>query len=285
MCGLGITYKITNLIETETCGGFYKCFPGSELDFFNSSLASILLRSGIELEYFVPSGSIHNHLAFVTKDLLKSMDNNALGKWITSSYAMSKQKQLEFSKPFENSAPIHLSIWDEQEQGNMFYDPVAEYELSEKGYAFIAGVLAYVDELIAIIAATSCVLPKIDYKKKFSYDDDDSIISAPCYFFENGKMARSGWSKRCIFRGIDSKANLYIVTACIFAAGFEGIKSSYKIEDWVDENYGVYSSSLHEKMGKLLCCELFIELLGNSIMKELEKCLERMVEEENIIEK
>lgn len=280
MSGLGITYKISNLVETENGGGFYKCFPGSELDSFNSCLASTLLHSGIELEYFVPSGSIHNHLAFVTKDLLKSMDNNALGKWITASYAMSKRKQLVFSKPFENSAPIHLSVWDEQEKRNLFYDPTAEYELSEQGYAFIAGVLTYFDELLAIIAATSGALPKVDYKKKYSYEDDDSIISAPCYFFENGKMARSGWSKRCIFRGIDSEANLYIVTACIFAAGFQGIKASYSLEECVDINYGVNSSLLQEKMEKLQQCQLFNELLGNSIMKELGKSLERIIKEE-----
>lgn len=284
MSGLGITYRITNLAEHEMGGGFYKCFPGGEFDFFNSCLASNLLKSGIELEYFVPSGSVHNHLAFVTKDLLKSMDNNALGKWITASFALARQKQLDFSKPFENSAPIHLSIWDEQEQRNLFYDPTAEYELSEKGYAFIAGVLAYFDELIAIIAATSGVLPKVDYKKKYSYDDDDSIISAPCYFFENGKMARTGWSKRCIFRGIDDNSNLYIVISCIFAAGFEGIKSSYRTNDWVDANYGIHSSSLREKKEKLLKCELFKELLGTSVMRQLENCLERMVKEETDIE-
>lgn len=279
MSGLGITYRINGLNEYEKTSGFYKCFPGSELDTFNNELATVLLNSGIELEYFVPSGLEYNHLAFVTKDLLKSMDNNAIGKWIAYSYALSKGKKLEFSKPFENSAPIHLSIWDEQEKGNVFYDPNGKYELSKNGYAFMAGVLKHFDELFAVIAATGGKLPDVDYKKKYSYNDDDSIISAPCYFFENGKMARAGWSKRCIFRGIDVNANLYIVISCIFAAGFEGIRLSYKLNDFIDENYGVHSSDWSEKKIKLLDNALFNELLGTSIMDVLEKNLDKIIKE------
>ena len=49
------------------------------------------------------------------------MDNYALGKWIASSFALSRNQNIVLTKPFENSAPVHLSIWDDQEHGNLCY--------------------------------------------------------------------------------------------------------------------------------------------------------------------
>ena len=278
MSGLGLTYQIQGVSDAEKQAGFYKCFPGSEMDVFNNTLATTLLNSGIELEYAVPSGPDYHHLAFVTKDLLKSMDNFALGKWIASSFALSRNQNILLTKPFENSAPVHLSIWDDQEHGNLFYDPNEKYELSKKGYSFIAGVLKYFDEIFAVISAANGEIPSINYKKTYSYLDDDSVISAPCYFFENGKMARSGWSKRCIFRGIGCNANLYLVTSSIFAAGFEGMQNSYEVGQFEDKTYGVHSSSIQDKMHKLIECQLYRELFGDSIMKVLESNLSTIIE-------
>ena len=278
MSGLGLTYQIEGVSGEEKQAGYYKCFPGSKMDVFNNTLAATLLNSGIELEYSVPSGPDYHHLAFVTKDLLKSMDNYALGKWIASSFALSKNQNVVLAKPFENSAPVHLSIWDDQEHGNLFYDPNEQYELSMKGYSFIAGVLKYFDEIFAVIAAVGGEIPSINYKKTYSYLDDDSVISAPCYFFENGKMARSGWSKRCIFRGIGCNANYYLVTSGIFAAGLEGMQNSYEIGQFEDKTYGVHSSSVHDKMQKLIECRLYRDLFGDSIMKVLKSNLSTIIE-------
>lgn len=273
MSGLGLTYQIDGLSIAEKQAGYYKCFPGSKMNIFNNELASTLLNSGIELEYSVPSGPDCQHLALVPKDLLKSMDSYALGKWITSSFALSKGHNVGFIKPFENSAPLHLSIWDENEKCNLFYDPQEQYEFSQKGYSFIAGVLKYFDEIFAIIAAVNGAMPKVNYTKTYSYLDDNSVISAPCYFLENGKIVHSGWGKRCVFRGIGCNANLYLVTSSIFAAGFEGIQNEYSVDQFTNKSYGVHSSSLSEKKHKLLECSLFSDLFGSSIMNVFEENL------------
>ena len=148
-----------------------------------------------------------------------------------------------------------------------------DFELSVKGYSFIAGILYHFDELFAIIIASNGHAPKENYKKNYSFEDDDSVISAPCYFHENGKMIRAGWSKRCIFRGIDCNVNLYLVIACIFAAGFDGIQKNYKLDNLIDKNYGIASSTTAEKMHKLENNNLFNEFLGTSIIKLLKEKL------------
>ena len=269
MCGMGITYRLQNLRDEEKLAGFYQSFPGSELDTFNQGLTRTLLSSGFDIEFIVPSGPGYCHIAFMSNDLLKSLDNNALGKWVAYSYMLSKRCSMIFSKPFSSAAPLHLSIWNGQRTVNLFYDQHDRYEFSSLGYSFMAGVLHYFDEILAVIVATAGALPKINYRKRLSFIDDDSIISAPCFFTERKKKVHSGWSKRCVFRGVDDSANLYLVSSCIFAAGLEGIRSSWTVEDNTDENYGVDSSSLLEKQRKLRKCQLFVDLLGEPILNVL----------------
>ena len=275
MCGLGITYCLDG--DNAAAGnGYYKLIPSSKLNVFNTDAANILISSGIDIEYFIPSGINHNHLAFVTKDLLRAIDQYALATWITSSVAAYNQVGIKFSKPFENSAPIHFSIWDEDENNNLFYDPSEQYELSALGYSFIAGVLKYFDEIFAVIIGSSGIMPTINYKRNYSYDDDDNVISAPCFFFENGKMARSGWSKRCVFRGIMHETNLYLAVACIFLAGKIGVNEKLNVSDYCNRNYGIQTLSLTGKMDKLKQCQPFTEVLGQPIVDQLIGKLDKM---------
>ncbi len=243
---------------------FYKLIPNSVINRFNVNLINKLIDIGFDVESFIPYGKAHNGIEFVPQILLKGIDQNVISKWITSSYAIDQSIDINFTWPMESASPIHMSIWDENR--NLFFDPDDRLELSEKAYSFMAGILSNFDEIFAIIIATSGVIPTVNYKKTFSIAHDDSILCTPPYFIEKNKKDRVGWSKRCIFRGNHPDANMYLVLSSVYLSGINGIINNLNINDYNDNNYTIDSSSLEDKMFKLLKNKAICDLLGNEIL-------------------
>ena len=161
-------------------------------------------------------------------------------------------------------------------KNNLFYDSEDKHEFSKIGKSFVGGVLCYFDEIFAIIIGSSKKLPKDNHVFKFSYQDDNSAIISPCYYVENEKMTRSGWGKRCLFRGILPETNMYLALSAIYMAGLIGIKEKIDYTLYCDENHTVNSVSIAEKINKLKNCKPFIELFGNEIIEEIIKNLKKL---------
>lgn len=277
MCGMGLIYQIGE--ESETVGNdFYKLLPGSGINKFNVHLVNVLIDAGIDVECFMPCGRLHNSLAYVPQPILKGIDQILLSRWIAASLALEQSLSFNLLYPNENTNPIHISIWNQEHNKNLFYNPDDEYELSNYGYSFIAGILANFDEIFAVIFGSAKELCEVSYKKSFSVQNDECVISAPLYFVEKQKRDRVGWSKRCVLRGILPKANLYLVLSCVYMAGIDGIRNNLDVKDFIDDNYNVLSSTISEKIDKLEKNILFKNILGENIasylidnLKELEE--------------
>jgi len=240
MCGMGLIYQIGE--ESETVGNdFYKLLPGSGINKFNVHLVNVLIDAGIDVECFMPCGRLHNSLAYVPQPILKGIDQILLSRWIAASLALEQSLSFNLLYPNENTNPIHISIWNQEHNKNLFYNPDDEYELSNYGYSFIAGILANFDEIFAVIFGSAKELCEVSYKKSFSVQNDECVISAPLYFVEKQKRDRVGWSKRCVLRGILPKANLYLVLSCVYMAGIDGIRNNLDVKDFIDDNYNALS--------------------------------------------
>lgn len=269
MCGMGLTYTIESDDIAYAGNGNHMLLPSSKFNQFSLQLSKILINLGIDIEYYIPGSLRHNHLAFVTKDLITTVDNDTISRWIASTYAIDNNISINFSKPFERVAPIHISLWDLEMKNNLFYDSNDRYEFSKIGRYFVGGILCYFDEIFAVIIGSSKKLPEENYVCKFSYEDDNSVISTPCYYVENEKMSRAGWSKRCLFRGILPETNMYLTLSSIYMAGLIGIKEKIEYEKYIDEKHTVNSLSIEEKINKLERCQPFVELFGNDIIGKL----------------
>ena len=277
MCGMGMIYNIEE--EAKVTGNdIYKLLPGSGINKYNINLINELIKSGIDVECFMPCGKSYNSLAFVPQSILKGVDQVILARWIAASLALEESLNFKILHPVENSNPIHISIWNQKHNINLFYDPEDKYELSRYGYNFIAGVLENFDEIFAVILGSARKMCEVAYKKSFSIKNDECVMSAPLFFTEKDKKDRVGWSKRCVFRGILPETNLYLALSCIYMSGIDGIKKNLDYRLYVNDNYSVFSSSISQKIEKLRKNELFKCILGDNIvsylvnnLRELEK--------------
>ena len=63
------------------------------------------------------------------------------------------------------------------------------------------------------------------YQTKISVNRGNSLIQVPLYFNEKQKQDRVGWSKRCIYNGLNSDQNYYLMFAVLLYAGLYGIEN------------------------------------------------------------
>ncbi len=272
MSGMGFSYCLEDTPSYEG-NGVYQLLPGSSISNFNALLVNGLLSAGIDVESFMAYGPMHNGIELVPQGVDKSADQIAMCGWIARSLGLQNGRQVSTKNPFENACPVHMSIWSETHDRNLFFDPHGTMEYSELAWQFVAGVLSHFDEIFAVIQATSgCVFTK-PVKKAFSNYDTQCVLGTPEFFVEQNKKARVGWSKRCVFRGIPSEANLHLSLACIYLAGMDGIAKKLHPEDYSDPEYHANSANISEKRQKLAESILFQEFLGADIMRGLDNWL------------
>jgi glutamine synthetase len=121
----------------------------------------------------------------------------------------------------------HFSLFEGDE--NAFHDPAANYQLSQTGRRFVAGLLRHAREISAI---TNQYVNS--YKRLWGGDEAPSFIS----WGHNNSSAlvripmykpHKGGSARVEYRALDSAANPYLAYTVILAAGLKGIEEEYEL--------------------------------------------------------
>jgi glutamine synthetase len=271
--GTQLIYWIDDTTETD----YYKTTIGCASNVFNNDLVDNILKSEIDIEYYLQYGGNYNRIDFVPDIVDVSADKLTLSKWYLSSLALAAKidvKLINSTQQFLSSCPVHLSLWDKNKQNNLFFNENDKLELSPIGYKFINGILYHYESIMAIVAATS-KNAILRYIPVFSTERDNSAISVPMYFKEKQKGDRIGWSKRCIFNGGNSDCNIYLLQAVLLYAGIYGIENDltsfshnkkriyYKknlIHSISDNNY------FREKLGSIVVDKI-VQILQNRQIK------------------
>lgn len=272
MSGMGFSYGIKNIHAFEG-NGPYQLIPGSDISQFNATLVENLINAGIDIESFMAYGPMHNGIELVPQGLNKSADQISLCGFIARSLGLQYSKQVTLDYPFENACPVHMSIWSGTHDRNLFFDPKGKMEYSELAWSFVAGILANFDEIFAVIQATSGLAPTVPVRKTFSNTDMQCVLGTPEFFVEKNKKARVGWSKRCVFRGIQAESNIHLVLACVYLAGLDGIERRLLPEDYSNPEYDSCSANITKKRQLLRENNLFREFLNDHIMVALDDML------------
>ncbi len=221
--GLQLIYWVNDSTETD----YYKSIIGCASNVFNNVLVDNILRSGIDIEYYLQYGKNYNRVDFVPDIVNISADKLTLSKWYLSSLALTAKIDVHLvnsKQQFLSSCPVHLSLWNENKYNNLFFDENDKLELSPIGYKFINGILYHYESIMAIVAATSRN-PILRFVPVYSIERDCSAINVPMYFREKQKTDRVGWSKRCIFNGGNNDCNIYLLQAVLLYAGIYGIEN------------------------------------------------------------
>lgn len=275
LCPIAGVQLIYNMVKNEMGHDFYKELATSRSTIFNNELVNNLLEAGIDIEYYMPYGRKHNRIDFVPDIAITSADKLFTAKWFAENISNLLEFKIEFknmSEKYISSCPIHLSLWKENRGKNVFFEEKNELELSDLGKRFIEGILYFNKFIKATIKATTNDTVK-NYKNTYSSERDDSIIQVPLYFKEKLKKDRIGWSKRCIYQGINVDCNYYLVFATLLYAGLYGINEENEISKMIPklDNY-----SDDELIVEVENNKYFREKLGIDIINKIKEKLEDM---------
>ncbi len=251
---------------------FYETLATNKRTIFQNNLVNELLKANIDIEYYLPYGETHNRIDLVPDVADVAADKLWTANWFARNLAHQENMEISFKnieKLNLSSCPIHMSLWKGKREKNLFFDGEDKFELSQLGKSFMNGILYHEKSLKALATATSNE-PQKYYKTKISVTRGNSLLQVPLYFNEKQKQDRIGWSKRCIYNGLNASQNYYLMFAAILYAGLYGIQN--KIEPV--KNIEVDSYTKKELIDNLKGNEYFTEKLGTKIIDKAIKKLE-----------
>ena len=251
---------------------FYETLATNKRTIFQNNLVNELLKANIDIEYYLPYGENHNRIDLVPDVADVAADKLWTANWFARNLANQENMEISFKnieKLNLSSCPIHMSLWKGKREKNLFFDGEDKFELSQLGKSFMNGILYHEKSLKALATATSNE-PQKYYRTKISVTRGNSLLQVPLYFNEKQKQDRIGWSKRCIYNGLNASQNYYLMFAAILYAGLYGIQN--KIEPV--KNIEVDSYTKKELIDNLKGNEYFTEKLGAKIIDKAIKKLE-----------
>lgn len=259
-------------IEEREYQNFYETLATNKRTIFQNNLVNELLKANIDIEYYLPYGENHNRIDLVPDVADVAADKLWTANWFARNLAHQENMEISFKnieKLNLSSCPIHMSLWKGKREKNLFFDGEDKFELSQLGKSFMNGILYHEKSLKALATATSNE-PQKYYRTKISVTRGNSLLQVPLYFNEKQKQDRIGWSKRCIYNGLNASQNYYLMFAAILYAGLYGIQN--KIEPV--KNIEVDSYTKRELIDNLKSNEYFTEKLGTKIIDKAIKKLE-----------
>ena len=224
MFGTEFIYSIETNEENQD---YYKLLATNKNTIFQNNLVNEILKSGIEIEYYLPYGKKHNRIDLVPDVADVAADKLWTAKWFAENLANAQDIDISFNN-IENSnlssCPVHMSLWRGKREKNLFFDGEDKFELSQLAKNFMNGILYHQRSIKALSAVTS-KNPQKYYQTKISVNRGNSLIQVPLYFNEKQKQDRVGWSKRCIYNGLNADQNYYLMFAVLLYAGLYGIEN------------------------------------------------------------
>ena len=162
-------------------------------------------------------------------DALTTADRHTFYRWMVKTMAEERGLHATFMpKPFGDltgsGAHFHMSLWDTDNETNLFLDESDTSGLSPMAYHFMGGVLAHAQALVAVTG------PLVNSYKRLTRGAPRSGASwAPVYVTYGGsnrtQMIRIPAPGRIENRCVDGAANPYLASAVLLAAGLDGIEN------------------------------------------------------------
>jgi len=170
---------------------------------------------------------------------------------------------------------IHASLFNDDEE-NMFFDSTKEYNLSDTGRKFIAGILKHCNEFMIItnqwINSYKRLVEGFESPTlaTWSIHNPAALIRIPeCQINKSKAM-------RIELRNPDPSCNPYLLFASMLNAGLKGITENYTLESPLpdtgvpsEDDYHSLPSSLEEAIKSFENSDLMKETLGELIHKNL----------------
>lgn len=173
-------------------------------------------------------------------DALTTADQLAFFKFMVKSIAELHGLRATFMpKPFShltgNGCHVHISVWSNDGESNLFADDGGELGLSKAAYHFIGGLLEHGEALAAITNPTVNSYKRINAPPTLS---GATWSPSSITFGGNNRthMIRIPDDGRIELRLPDGAANPYLLMAVILAAGMDGVDHSIEAGERMDND-------------------------------------------------
>ena len=185
---------------------------------------------------------------FKYADALEAADNIQTFKMVVKAIAKRHGLFATFMpKPLAgvNGSGMHLNMSLFNNDGNTFYDPKGELQLSETAYHFLAGLLKHVRSLTAIcnplVNSYKRLVPGYEAPVyvAWSASNRSPLVRVP---------GDRGVGTRLELRSVDPAANPYLAIAAVLNAGLDGIENKLTPAPEVSEN--IYKMTPAERKAK-----------------------------------
>jgi glutamine synthetase len=205
-------------------------------------MTNTLEKFGIEVEATHHEVAQAQHeIDFRYDEALKTADNATTLRFVLKAIAQQHDLHATFMpKPISgvngSGMHVHQSLFDVKTGENVFFDPDDKYRLSKIAYSFIAGQLARVKGMSAILAPTvnsyKRLIPGYEAPVYICWAriNRSALIRIPMHF--EGKHEATRLELRCP----DPSCNIYLAFAVMLKAGLEGIKQNMRPPDPVEED-------------------------------------------------
>jgi len=250
--------------KTHDSAGYFDLAPIDLGEEARQEIVNVLIHMGFEVEaahHEVANGQ--HEIDFKYGDAVSTADNVATFKYVVRKVAAKYGLHATFMpKPVFgiNGSGMHTHMSLFNDKGNAFFDPKAEYQLSEVARQFIAGLLKHSKSFVAItnplVNSYKRLVPGYEAPINVAWSEQNRspMIRVP---------AKRGSSTRVEVRVPDPSCNPYLAFAAMLAAGLEGIESKLVCPPPVNKN--IFTMSQREKR------RLKIEPLPSNMLKAVEQ--------------
>ncbi|HGY55834.1 MAG TPA: type I glutamate--ammonia ligase [Caldithrix abyssi] len=249
---------------THDSAGYFDLAPIDLGEEARQEMVNVLQLMGFEVEaahHEVAEGQ--HEIDFKYDDALKTADNVSTFKYVVRRVAHDYGLHATFMpKPIfginGSGMHTHMSLFKGEE--NAFFDPNADYQLSEVARQYIAGLLKHAKSYVAItnplVNSYKRLVPGYEAPINVAWSEHNRspMIRVP---------AKRGKSTRVEVRMPDPSCNPYLAFAVMLAAGLDGIENKLVSPPPVNKN--IFAMSQREKR------RLKIEPLPSNMLKAVEQ--------------
>ncbi|MFT4235866.1 MAG: glutamine synthetase family protein [Microbacterium sp.] len=264
--------------------GYFDNVPGGTAHDFRRSAVRMLEDLSISVEYsHHEAGPGQNEIDLRYADGLTMADNLMTFRTVVKEVAIEQGVHATFMPKPIAGAPgsgmhTHMSLFEGDV--NAFFEEGAQYQLSQVGRQFIAGLLRHAGEISLVTNQFVNSYKRIwggDEAPSYvtwGHNNRSALVRVPMY--KPGK----GGSARVEYRGIDSAANPYLAYALLLAAGLKGVEEQYELGPEAEDNvwalsgserralgYQPLPTSMHDAIAQMEESELVAETLGEQVFR------------------
>lgn len=235
------------LVETHDVGGYFDLTPVDRGEDCRRDIVMVLESMGFEVEaahHEVAPGQ--HEIDFKYSEAIDCADKVSTFRFVVKKVALDHGLHASFMpKPIfgvnGSGMHVHQSLISKKGK-NGFYDPKADFQLSELAMQYIGGILEHAAAFVAVtnplVNSYKRLVPGYEAPINVAWAEQNRspLVRVP---------AKRGMSTRCEVRVPDPSCNPYLALATMLAAGLDGVERGLHAGNPVNKN--IFTMSEREK--------------------------------------